>query len=139
MPQIAMRLRVKQAAEPMDHRRPVEAAEYPAIDAGVIVWPRCDPRQLAACHQHDAAAPRLDELALLCVGLLDFVEISRRARLELIGARATPDEAARVSRLCDAALDELAGNGPAQSHAALRGVHAFGHAQAVRPHVAAAG
>ena len=108
------------------------------VDRGVVVGRARGLHQRAARHQDDAAAELLDRGALLLVGADHVVHRDVRRRLQMIGAGARADQrAGKVLRRVEAAPDQLQRVRPVHPHAALRGVHRLGDAEAERPEVAA--
>ena len=130
---VAGERRVEHVAEPVQDRRALELAQHGAVDLAVVVGRRGDRGQCAAGHDDDLRARALDELALVLVGGADLVE---RARLRVVGRRPGREAPAALGRR---APDQLARRGPVETHAALGGVHRLGHAEPVRPQVAAEG
>ncbi len=77
---------------------------------------------------------RLDRRHLLFVGAKDVVDASRRRGIEMVGAATRRDQrAGDVARRVEAFLDELERGRPVEPHAALRGIHRLGDAEAERP------
>ena len=114
--------------------------ENAAIDLGVVVRRARRFGERAARHQDDAAAELFDRGALLLVGADDVVDRDRRSGLEMIGAGTGRDHRARhVARGVEAAPDQFERSFPVEAHAALRGVHRFGDAEAQRPQILAKG
>ena len=137
---IALQRRIEHFAEPMDDQRLAHLFENAAINLGVIVGRLGGDDQCAARHQDDAAAAGFDRLDLFLIGADDVVDGGRRGRNELVGADAGINGRARhVARRFDRELDELQRVRPVEPHAALRGVHGFGDAEAERPEMAAIG
>ena len=83
-------------------------------------------------------AELLDRRALLLVGADDVVDGDVGRRFEMIGAGAGAEpRAGEVLRRVDAAADQFERAWPVHAHAALRGIHRFGDAEAEAPQMAA--
>ena len=131
---VAPKLRVEGWAQPVQDRRPAEAAQHAGVDARVVVGPGAQAGQLPAGHQDHLATGRFDQIALLLVSAGHVVQRACRPGCQLVGAGAAGDAA---FRLAQGAPDQLSGRPPVQPHATLRGVHGLGHTQAPGPEVAA--
>ena len=127
--------RVEHVAEPVQDHRARSPARAARRRPPVVVGAVRRGGQRAAGHQDHRRALALDERELLVVGAADVVE--RRRAGQLVGAGAAGELAADGLGLGHRAADQLLRRRPVQAHPALRGVHRLGHAQAVRPQVAA--
>ena len=134
---IARKLRIEHVAEPMDDHRLAHLREDAAIDPGIVVGRATDARERARGHQHDAPADRLDGGDLLFVGMQHVVESPRGLGCKLVGADAREHQRAARPRGRDRTADEFERGRPIEPHAALRGIHRFGDAEAEVPDVLA--
>ena len=114
--------------------------QHAIVDLGVVVGVAADLRQRARRHQDDAAAGLFDRRDLLLIGADHVVEAFGIFHREMIGAGAGKHQrvAPRLRRP-DRALDQFQRGRPVQPHAALRGVHRLGDAEAEIPDVLAKG
>ena len=126
--------RIEHVAEPVDDHGFADLRQHAVIDLGIIVGVAADLRQRARGHQDDAAARLLDRRDLLLIGADDVVEALGVLCRQMIGAGAGKHQriAPRL-RSPHRALDQFQRGRPVQPHAALRGVHGFGHAEAEVP------
>jgi len=91
-----------------------------------------DACERAARHQDHAAAGALDGVELHRIGANHVIARCHRVRAQMVGAAARRDERLRhVARFGHRALHEFERDFPRQTHAALRGVHRFGNAEAL--------
>ncbi len=131
---------VEHVAEPVQHHGLLRLAQHAVVDALVVGRPLGNARQRAAGHHDELAAELFDRGHLLFVAGDDLVDRLHVLQHQVVGAAAAGHECARhVPRRIERAADEFQRGGPVQAHAALRGVHGLGHAQAQRPQPLAVG
>ena len=130
---------IEHVAQPVQDHRLAHLRQHAAVDLRVVVRRPRARRERAARHQDDAAARGFDRPRTA----LRTRRSRRRSSSLAAGARwsvPAPENtigARRRARLRNAAADQLERRRPVEAHAALRGVHRFGDAEAERPQVAA--
>ena len=135
---VAVERRIEHLAEPVDDDRLLHLIEDAGIDLGVVVGRARRLHQRAARHQDDAAAELFHRGALLLIGADHVVDGDVRAGRKMIGAGAGADQrAGEILGGVEAAPDQLQRVRPVHAHAALRGVHRLGDAEAERPQMPA--
>ena len=138
---VAGERRIEHLAQPVQDHGLAHLRQHAAVHLRVVVGRARAGGERAARHQDDAAARGFDRGALLLVGGDHASSVHGRVGRQDDRCRrrekTTAPGIARASR--DRAPDELERGRPVESHAALRGVHRFGDAEAVRPQVAAKG
>ena len=137
---VARQRRIEHVAEPVDDHGLAHLRQHAVVDLGVVVGAAAELRQRARGHQDDAAAHLLDRRDLLLIGADHVVDGSWRLRPrdDRCRRRRTPARC-RGLRRAHRALDQLQRGRPVQPHAALRGVHRFGDAEAEIPDMLAEG
>ena len=104
------------------------------VDRDIVVRALGDRRQRAAGHHDRLAALPFDESELLFIGGDHIVERPGGARRQMVGAGARSEVGAfDGARLGDRAADQFLRICPVETHAALRGVHRLGDAEAEPP------
>ena len=132
--------RIEHVAEPVDDHGLAHLRQHAVIDPGVVVGVAAELCQRPRRHQDDASAGLFDRRDLLLIGADDVVDGLRILHREVIGAGAGKHQrAAPRLRRPDRALDQFQRGRPVQPHAALRGVHGFGDAEAEVPDMLAEG
>ena len=111
--------------------------EHDAVDLAVVVRRCARPRPARGWPSRSPARPRPRRTRTAARRRRGPRASERGARV--VGRRARGEPAAARARLGRRAADQLARRRPVEPHAALRGVHRLGHAQAVRPQVAPEG
>ena len=114
--------------------------QHAMIHLGVVVRIAADFRQRPRRHQDDAAAGLFHRRDLFLIGADHVVEVFGILRRQMIGAGAGKHQriAPRLRRR-HRALDQFQRGRPVQPHAALRGVHRLGDAEAEIPDMFAEG
>ena len=136
----SLQRRVEHVAQPMQDHRLARLAQHTVIDPFVVGRRTRHLGQRAAGHDDQLAAEPFDCCHLHFVGADDIVDALRVFDREVVGAAAAGQEGAgHVTRRVDRTADQFQRCRPVQPHAALRGVHGLGHAQAHRPQPAAVG
>ncbi|MCY1517728.1 hypothetical protein D9M68_524250 [compost metagenome] len=137
---VARQRRVEHVAQPVQHHGLLRLAQDAVVHALVVGGAFCHAGQCAARHHDQLAAERLDGGHLLLVAADHVVDALHVVDVQVVGAAARGDErAGHVLRGIERAADQFERGRPIQAHAALRGVHRLGHAQAQGEQVAAVG
>jgi hypothetical protein len=136
---VAGQRRIEHVAEPVHDHRLRRLATGCGHRRGRSRPGFADAGQRARGHQDELAAELLDRFHLLFVAanhvVDDLASSSARWSVPQPEATSAPGGLGRVER----AAYQFERGRPVQAHAALRGVHRFGHAQAQRPQVAPVG
>ena len=132
--------RIEHVAEPVDDHGLAHLRQHAVIDLDVVVGTAADFRQRTRRHQDDPAAGLLDRRDLFLIGADHVVDGLCVLRRQMIGAGAGKHQrAAPRLRRPHRALDQFQRGRPVQPHAALRGIHRFGDAEAEIPDMFAKG
>ena len=135
---VAFERRIEHLAEPVDDHRLLHLPQDAAVDARVVLGAPREAGECAARHHDQLPAHALDRLDLLLVGADDVVDRNARVGVEVIGAGAAGDlHAGPCPGGLERAADQLPGAAPVEAHAALRGVHRLGDAEAEVPEIVA--
>ena len=127
---------IEHLAQPVDDDGFRNLRQDAVVDPEIVLRLPGGRGQSARGHQDYPTAGLLDRAALLLVGRDDVLDREVRVGRDVIGARTRGEHGAR-RRAClgDAPANEFERGVPVQPHAALGGVHRFGHAEAERPQV----